>query len=69
MPSNGRWNLIRRLKVNVGRWSEQKYGGPDINFEGGTQCDSVLSMEQYKPSILSEGGGGNLLQGKCNNLA
>jgi len=29
-------------------------GGPDITFKGGTQCDSVLPMEQYKHAILSK---------------
>lgn len=28
-------------------------GGPDITFKGGTQCDSVLLMEQYRHAILS----------------
>jgi len=28
-------------------------GDPDINFKGGTQCDSVTPMEQYKHATLA----------------
>jgi len=33
--------------------ANRNYGGADINFKGGTQCDSVPPMKQYKHAILA----------------
>lgn len=42
---------ILRLMLDDG--ANRNNGGPDINFKGGTQCDSVPPMKQYKHAILA----------------
>jgi hypothetical protein len=41
------------LRLMLDDGANRNNGGPDINFKGGTQRDSVPPMKQYKHTILA----------------